>query len=345
MANEKLNLKATLAICGVFIGCMSNMIFLELLVKQDSGCGNLVTFLQFFFISIHGFIFTTKCGTKKPNIGLYDYGLLVIMFFLTNVCNNIAFGFNIPVPLHMIFRAGSLVANMFMGIIILGKKYTMSKYLSVAMITLGICISTIVSSGAPKAVCTDCTDDMPNTNTVEEDDYIFRWTIGISLLTLALFVSARMGIYQEWLYGHYGKHPDEALFYTHCMPLAGFGFFYSDIHSHFQTAMQTENLLLPLLNIEVPSQVVYLIGNVLTQYICISSVYILTTECSSLTVTLVITLRKFFSLLFSILYFQNPFTWIHWIGTMLVFGGTAVFTELVDKIRNYVQTKEKVKSS
>jgi len=37
---------------------------------------------------------------------------------------------------------------------------------------------------------------------------------GILLLTVALFVSARMGIYQEVLYGRYGKHPREALYYT-----------------------------------------------------------------------------------------------------------------------------------
>lgn len=36
--------------------------------------------------------------------------------------------------------------------------------------------------------------------------------------------------------------------------------------------------------------------------VCIRGVFILTTECASLTVTLVVTLRKFVSLIFSILY-------------------------------------------
>ncbi len=34
------------------------------------------------------------------------------------------------------------------------------------------------------------------------------------MLTFALFASARMGIYQEQVYGKYGKHPGEALFYN-----------------------------------------------------------------------------------------------------------------------------------
>ncbi|XP_026476500.1 UDP-xylose and UDP-N-acetylglucosamine transporter-like [Ctenocephalides felis] len=140
-----MNSKAILAIIFVFVGCCSNVVFLELLVKEDPGAGNLITFLQFAFIALQGFIFTSKCGTKKPSIGMKDYSILVIMFFFTNVCNNYAFDFNIPMPLHMIFRAGSLIANMIMGIIILKKRYNLSKYVSVIMITSGIIACTIVS--------------------------------------------------------------------------------------------------------------------------------------------------------------------------------------------------------
>lgn len=38
--------------------------------------------------------------------------------------------------------------------------------------------------------------------------------VGIILLTLALFVSARMGIYQEVLYKKHGKYAHEALYIT-----------------------------------------------------------------------------------------------------------------------------------
>lgn len=65
-----------------------------------------------------------------------------------------------------------------------------------------------------------------------------------------------------------------------------------------------------------------------SRYVCIRGVFILTTECASLTVTLVVTLRKFVSLIFSILYFQNPFTLWHWLGTLFVFVGTLMYTEV-----------------
>lgn len=65
---------------------------------------------------------------------------------------------------------------------------------------------------------------------------------------------------------------------------------------------------------------------------CIRGVFILTTECTSLTVTLVVTLRKFLSLIISILYFQNPFTAWHWVGTAVVFLGMLLYTEVWSSI-------------
>lgn len=81
-----------------------------------------------------------------------------------------------------------------------------------------------------------------------------------------------------------------------------------------------------------------------SRYVCIRGVFILTTECASLTVTLVVTLRKFLSLIFSILYFQNPFTQWHWLGTAVVFLGTVLYTEVwscVAALRAPVKEKEK----
>lgn len=51
----------------------------------------------------------------------------------------------------------------------------------------------------------------------------------------------------------------------------------------------------------------------------------------SLSVTLLVTLRKFLSLLVSIIYFGNVFTVQHWIGTAFVFGGTLAFSSVNKK--------------
>ena len=70
---EGTSLRVKLAILTVFLGCSLNVIFLELLVKADQGCGNLVTFASFLFISIEGFIFTADFGKRRPKVPLKAY--------------------------------------------------------------------------------------------------------------------------------------------------------------------------------------------------------------------------------------------------------------------------------
>lgn len=324
--------KAELAGAVVILGCCSNVVFLELLINEAPGIGNLVTFLQFLVIATEGFFFTMDMGRATPKVPFKAWMKLIVMYFLVSVVNNYALNFNIPMPLHMIFRAGSLLANMIMGIILLGKRYTTGKYLSVIMITVGIATCTIMSAQ---------NNVIKSSEGAEMDN--FWLTIGICLLTFALFMSARMGIYQEVIYKEHGKHPKEAMFFLHALPLPGFLFLAPDIYNHLVISYNSYPLLLPVLQIQVPCMLVYLVGNVITQYICISAVFVLTTECASLTVTLVVTLRKFLSLLFSIWYFQNPFTGLHWVGTALVFSGTMLFSDIPSLILQSKQPKEEMK--
>ncbi|CAF0792307.1 unnamed protein product [Brachionus calyciflorus] len=309
----------------VFLGCCSNVFFLELLTNVHPGSGNIITLAQFLFISIKGFIFEHRFGTKKSIIPLRKYMTLVIMFFVVSVVNNYALNFNISMPLHMIFRSGSLIANMVLGIIILNKRYNLREYISIVFITIGIIICTLASSTDIKK---------PNVHGHVSNDFVdfLWWVVGILMLTFALLLSAGMGIIQEGLYKTHGKHPSEALYYNHVLTLPAFVFLYNDISNHVTLFNASQPYYLVLFSL--PVMWLYLIGNTLTQYVCISSVFVLTTECASLTVTLVLTLRKFASLIISIIYFKNPFTVWHWIGTIFVFAGTLMFTNIIKIIND-----------
>ncbi|XP_064604631.1 UDP-xylose and UDP-N-acetylglucosamine transporter-like [Liolophura sinensis] len=247
------------------------------------------------------------------------------MFFVVQVTNNVVFAFNISMPLHMIYRSGSLIANLVLGVVILKNRYTATKYLSVFLITLGIILCTLASTGDMSSASQK---DYSEAEWQATATGYIRWLTGIAILTFALFMSARMGIYQETVYKKYGKHPGEAMFYNHLLPLPGFLLLSHDIYHNVLLFNASEPIVIPVLMLSIPKMWIYLAGNVMTQFVCIKSVFVLTTECTSLTVTMVVTLRKFLSLLFSIVYFQNPFTYQHWIGTILVFGGTALFTDL-----------------
>ncbi|XP_007504403.1 nucleotide sugar transporter SLC35B4 isoform X2 [Monodelphis domestica] len=269
---------------------------------------------------MEGFIFEANLGRKRPAIPIRYYAIMVTMFFTVSVVNNYALNLNIAMPLHMIFRSGSLIANMILGIIILKKRYSVSKYTSIALVSVGIFICTLMSA-----------KQVASQSSLNENDGFQAfawWLLGIGALTFALLMSARMGIFQETLYKQFGKHSKEALFYNHALPLPGFILLASDIYDHALLFNKSELYQVPVVGVTVPIMWFYLLMNILTQYACIRGVFILTTECTSLTVTLVVTLRKFVSLIFSILYFQNPFTLWHWLGTMFVFVGTLMYTEV-----------------
>lgn len=148
------------------------------------------------------------------------------------------------------------MANMILGMIIMGKRYTITKYLSITMISVGICICTIASSKDMEVIrmstklnfniiplwyfilCLPCRIKARLQSKVDSQTTFggllvrscnqwcvncipFIWNmlliiciLGITILTFALFTSARMGLFQEVLYKKYGKHPREALFFT-----------------------------------------------------------------------------------------------------------------------------------
>ena len=49
------------------------------------------------------------------------------------------------------------------------------------------------------------------------------------------------------------------------------------------------------------------------------------------------------SLVISILYFKNPFTGYHWLGTALVFSGTLLFAEVPQKLMEAISGRSDTK--
>ncbi|KAL8595202.1 hypothetical protein ACOMHN_043355 [Nucella lapillus] len=331
-------MKPSIAVCIVFFGCCSNVVFLEVLIRDFPQSGNMLTFTSFVFNALEGFIFTSRFLTRRPVIPIRYYLGMVALFFVVQTINNYVLGLNVSMPLQMIFRSGSLVANLLLGVLILKKQYKSTKYLSVVLITLGIILCTIASAS-------DVESQPSHTDDLFHD--MCLWGLGVFLLVVSLLLAARMGIFQEQTYAKFGKHPSEALFYNHLLPLPGFLLFTKDIYQQAQLYNASAPVL--WLGASIPRAWLVLLGNTITQssltpthrYICLRAVFILTTECSSLTVTLVTTLRKFLSLIISIVYFSNPFTPLHWMGAACVFGGTLIFTDIFSKVWPTSKTQKK----
>ncbi|KAI1710546.1 UAA transporter family domain-containing protein [Ditylenchus destructor] len=314
----------SVAIAGTLSGCMSCMVLVESLAKEQPAAMNLVTFSTFLFIALEGLIVTTGFFTIPNRIPLRAFIPVVLTFFAVNVINNQALNFHVPVPLHIIFRSGSLLTSLIMNRLLLGRQYTLKKYLSVLAITVGIILCTLATSFMQKAT--------ESSFTLEEAEKHYKeWVIGIVMLTFALLVSSYLAICQERLYANHGRHPREAMFYVHSLSLPMFAFMSVDIWNsalEFSQAPPFEVFGMQPFGDYVSHLWVKLLGYCVMQWLCILFVYRLNSEVDSLTVTLVVTLRKFLSLIVSIIWFQNPFTWLHWIGAALVFGGTLVFSDV-----------------
>eukprot|EP00731_Ephydatia_muelleri_P002373 Em0001g2373a len=285
-----MELAVPVVIFVVLVSCCCNVVFLELMIKQDPGAGTTITFVQFLFVVFLVGLAEEGRLRSAPKIPLRKYMRLVALFFVVSVISNYAFVFDVPMPLVMIIKS----------------------YIGVFLITVGISIATLASASAKLRV-------RKKRNFLSLKHTLSEYTLGtmslaenakvitgVVLLGVSLVLASGMGIIQ------------------HALPLPGFLIFAPGIWK----CLTSFSLSAPIVigPFAVPSMWVYLLLNAVTQYVCVRAVFTLTASCPSLTVTLVVTLRKFLSLVVSIFYFQNPFTFYHWMGTGAVFLGTFLFS-------------------
>uniref|UniRef100_H2Z8F2 Solute carrier family 35 member B4 n=1 Tax=Ciona savignyi TaxID=51511 RepID=H2Z8F2_CIOSA len=305
------------AMATVIVGCCSNVVFLEYLIRASSSSGNMIVFFQFLFVFFEGLIFHNRFGKTERIIPLKKYVIMVMMHFTVSITNIMALDCDIPMPLHMIFKSGSLVANLLLGCIVMKRSYPVSKFVAVVFVSLGIFISTIAT--------VIFSVFHPDADTSEERS-IPTLLLGISLLTYALMI-IKVSIWKAVLINPLPHS-------QHMIPLPFFIVIAPSIVSNIHVMNSSP------ITMGVPLLWIYLALNIVTQYICIRAIFYLTSVCTSLTVTLLITLRKFVSLLISVLYFGNRFTALHSVGGAFVLIGTLLYALPVRR-----QNLQKEKSS
>ncbi|KAM3956272.1 UDP-xylose and UDP-N-acetylglucosamine transporter [Aphomia sociella] len=281
-------------IIKVFVGCSASAFLMEILMARTPDSANLITFLQFFFIALQGFVVTAKFGSIKPKIPLKQYAILIALFFVTSVANNYVYALHVPSTLHMIIRSASSPASMLVYCCARKQYPRMTNAIGSVLISIGVALA--MYGGAP---------------TVDNKGTFIYWFIGVAILLSTLITGAFTGLQQEMLYAKYGKHPEEMLFYTHIIPLP----FFLGIYPQLQdTALR------------LSFDVWILVGlNIISQFYCTQSVHELATKETTVTVTFILTLRKFLSLLISTVIFKNNITYLHVIGTVFVVVGTYVY--------------------
>lgn len=353
-----------LMISLIFGGCCSNVFALEAIIKDESSAGPLVTFAQFTLtslVTLPSFI-SPSAGPRSfflaPRAIPLRSWLVYTGFFMTvNLLNNWAFVYKISVPLHIIVRSGGPVASMIVGFFYNGKRYSKLQILAVSMLTLGV-VGAALADAATKGQSI-----RPSSGSGANDSTLTTSVVGFTILALAMILAAFQGIYADWLYETYGRsHWKEALFYSHTLSLPCFLPGYSQLSSQLRVLSASPPLLFKLppaamesgsgsspvsssigshvslllrflqgnaifrsILAHTPVQLAYLLVNALTQYLCIRGVHLLSAKSSSLTVTIVLNIRKLVSLLLSIYLFGNNLASGILAGAVLVFVGGGLY--------------------
>ncbi|KAF9355627.1 golgi uridine diphosphate-N- acetylglucosamine transporter [Mortierella sp. AD094] len=273
---------------------------------------------------------------KERKIPITRWMSIVVMFFAVSVLNNWSLAYKISVPLHIIFRSGGLMVGMVLGMILMKKRYSKPQMFSVLIVTVGVIIAT---TSAKANTPQKSSSSKSHQDDVNPGDY----AIGVFMLSIALIVSSLMGLLQESTYKTYGSEWREGLFYSHFLAVPMFLMFYSDIMEQIgifnrstpipvlQLVRQVgpylpTSLAYKLSSITIPRLWIFLAVNTLTQFMCISGVHRLTSLSSALTLNFILNLRKFTSLLISVLYFENGFGFEMAVGTSLVLLGTVMYS-------------------
>lgn len=341
-AVSQLAVREWLTIIGlIFGGCCSNVFTLEKIVTHNPEAGNVVTFFQFLFIAIEGYIhFFDRTRppfyVKENQVPLKRWSVTIIMFFLISVLNNSVFIFNISIPIHIIFRSSGTAVVMVVGYFIAKKRYNRTQVFSALLLTAGAIITTlykdkellmrrevveVVQQAAVES--TASTSSSGGFLSTLSDDVLFM--TGMGVLLFAAILMALMGLYNEETYRIYGKHWQENVFYSHLFGLPIFLLISKRVFSEFMGLLaypETFNIL----GFHVSKQVTYLFLNVLTQFFCVRGANMLAGNTTALTVSVVLLLRKFVSLLLSMLLFNNSLSVTGSFGAALVFFGAFLYS-------------------
>ena len=141
-----------------------------------------------------------------------------------------------------------------------------------------------------------------------EEFRVGRFAAGVGIMLLGQILSSFMGLTLEGNFKRYGSTWQESLFWTHALALPCF--------LPFAVAIRRE---LPLLGMP-------LLGlNILTQFLCVVGVNQMAVVSSALSVTVVLNLRKFTSLVLSYGLFGHMLDVGMALGSALVFGGALAY--------------------
>ncbi|KAF9821013.1 hypothetical protein IEO21_00990 [Rhodonia placenta] len=304
---------------------------------------------------------------KPRRIPLLPFLVQVVIFYSVSLLNNAAFAYSIPMPVHIIFRSAGLVISMLLNWVILGRRYSTLQILSVISVTLGVVVTTLSASAPrPKPRSTLVPNSDAAADPLRYAMGIAILTLALVLSGLLGIVQDRMyakygrpapgaGRASKVAVAKNQTAPwEESMFYLHFLSMPMFFLMRNELlaqfHAisagpkyditlpyspHYTNSSQpiwyfadADNAIITPGRLLIPKAFVPLLLNSITQLFCVAGVHRLTSRVSSLTVTLILVVRKAVSLVISVMLFSTTGVRAFglWSGAFLVFLGTVSYS-------------------
>ncbi|KAF9653316.1 UAA transporter [Thelephora ganbajun] len=299
----------------IFGGCCSNVWTYEQLLRQSPKIGSALTFSQMLFVTLQslpsfielhrsrrGIVFPALKQRQAP---ISHWAAQVLLLTTGSLLNNWVYAFHVPLTVQIVFRSAGVVIAMILGRYLLQRSYTPRQVLAVLLVSIGVSIASISASSS---------------SSTSLDDISTTYLYGIVMLIASLFATAILGILQERTYRVYGPCWREGIFYTHLLSLPIFIFLRNDVIQGFKSLSAGSN------GYPVSLPYIFLVMNLLTQVICISGVNKSTSATSSVSTSVVLTVRKAISLCLSIWYFGSDWNYSLVFGAGVVFVGSLTYS-------------------
>lgn len=305
-----------------------------------------MTMLQFALVAAVSFPSQLHRNFKRE-IPLVLHALTVALFFACSVLANLAYSYHISIPVHQMFRAGTLPATLLINVLVFKKRFPVFKIVSVLAVSVGIYFVTLAEQKQVIA--------KPSlANEIETKE----WFIGIVILLLVTIITALLSTLQEHSIDICARAPalqspqttsapasfvlksadaqnqetrrrvaNEGLFYNHLLALPLFFIRYDEMMTAVNTALEKQSCTHAATWLQSShSWWIFLALNAASQVVCIFGVYRLQALTSAVTTILVTTLRKFLSIVVSVMFFGSAFSLMHGIGSALVISGSLFYS-------------------
>jgi len=221
------------------------------------------------------------------------------------------------------------------GWLLFKQKYTTKQVICICVITVGIFLGSIGDASLFwGGTCVDCSPGVAAsakaTSGGGSNAALVLWSCGIAILVACQVLQAVLGHFQAMFYKEFadkapkGMLADEYLFTSHVCSLVMILVLWRDILEAGKNAIATDPIA-PYL--PIPRAVFFIFLNNVCQTICIKGVFRLSAFYAPLTVNVTLSVRKFLSVIVSILWFGNPWTMLHSVATLAIFGGAFAYSQ------------------